>query len=287
MAVAPERSVLFPYLRIDRALRFGIWAEVAASARGIGYLSSAERRVARAFLEASPAAEEIVGIGIDAPPQQTYPRHQQDPADEMPLDDEAAGTADKTAEVDPLTGRGVPFRRRHRLYGPFALYGGRVERDNGSEEMLEYFDNYAAADNETSLVLMGVKMMKVPEERYLRLAGVLPDRERMIAYEAADVTLAPTPDDLLSQSLLESLAVGTPVLASARNDAAVEHVRRANGGLYYANREEFAEALRLLMTNTRLREKLGENGRQYVRQNHRWDAVLGRFERLMMKVRGR
>jgi len=134
---------------------------------------------------------------------------------------------------------------------------------------------------------MGVKMMKVPEERYLRLAGVLPDRERMVAYEAADVTLAPMPDDLLSQSLLESFAVGTPVLASARNDAAVEHVRRANAGLYYANREEFAEALKLLMTNTRLREKLGENGRQYVRQNHRWDAVLGRFEKLITKVRGR
>ena len=74
---------------------------------------------------------------------------------------------------------------------------------------------------------MGVKMMKVPDEPYLRLAGVLPDRERMIAYEAADVTIAPASDDLLAQPLLESLAVGTPVLASARNAAAVEHCRRA------------------------------------------------------------
>ncbi len=289
IAIAPERSVLFPHLQIDRALRFGIWAEVAASARGVGYLSASERRLALAFLQVAPAVEEVVGIGIDAPPQQAYPRHQQDPADDMPLDDEASAEAEKAAEIDPLTGRGIPFRRRHRLYGPFALYGGRVERDNGCEEMLEYFDTYAAdaGEGDTSLVLMGVKMMKVPEERYLRLAGVLPDRERMIAYEAADLTIAPTPDDLLSQSLLESFAVGTPVLACARNDAAVEHVRRANAGLYYANREEFAEALRMLMTDTRLREKLGENGRQYVRQNHRWDAVLGRFERLITKVRGR
>ena len=287
MAIAPERSVLFPHLQIDRALRFGIWAEMAASARGVGYLSASEGRLARAFLQVAPAVEEVVGIGIDTPPQQAYPRHQQDPNDEMPLDDEAGAEADKAAEIDPLVGRGVPFRRRHRLYGPFALYGGRVERDNGCEEMLEYFDTYAAADGDTSLVLMGVKMMKVPEDRYLRLAGVLPDRERMVAYEAADLTIAPTPDDLLSQSLLESFAVGTPVLASARNDAAVEHVRRANAGLYYANRDEFAEALRMLMTNTRLREKLGENGRQYVRQNHRWDAVMGRFERLITKVRGR
>jgi glycosyltransferase involved in cell wall biosynthesis len=107
----------------------------------------------------------------------------------------------------------------------------------------------------------------------------------MIAYEAADVTIAPNPADLLGLSVLESLAVGTPVLASARNEAAVEHCRRADAGLYYANRAEFVEALRMLMTNSRLRERLGENGRQYIRQNHRWDAVLGRFERLVMRVR--
>jgi glycosyltransferase involved in cell wall biosynthesis len=184
-----------------------------------------------------------------------------------------------------LAGRGIPFRRRHRLYGLFALYGGRVEPDNGCEEMLEYFDTYAAADGDTTLVLMGVKMMKVPEESYLRMPGLLPDRERMIAYEAADVTIAPNPADLLGLSVLESLAVGTPVLASARNEAAVEHCRRADAGLYYANRAEFVEALRMLMTNSRLRERLGENGRQYIRQNHRWDAVLGRFERLVMRVR--
>ena len=109
----------------------------------------------------------------------------------------------------------------------------------------------------------------------------------MIAYEAADVTLAPGSDDPLAQAVLESFAVGTPVLASARNDAAVEHCRRANGGLYYANRDEFVEALRLLMTRPKLREQLGEGGRQYVRQHYRWDAVLGRFERLVTAIRNR
>jgi glycosyltransferase involved in cell wall biosynthesis len=153
--------------------------------------------------------------------------------------------------------------------------------------MLEYFDTYASTDDETALALMGVKMMKVPDESYIRLAGVLPERERMIAYEAADITIAPSADDLVAQPLLESMAVGTPVLASSRNSAAVEHCTRANGGLYYANREEFVEALRLLMTNARLRNRLGENGRTYIRQNFRWDAVLGRFDRLVARARPR
>jgi hypothetical protein len=47
----------------------------------------------------------------------------------------------------------------------------------------------------------------------------------MVAYEAADVTIAPGSDDPLALSVLEKLAVGTPELASSRNDAAVEHCR--------------------------------------------------------------
>jgi glycosyltransferase involved in cell wall biosynthesis len=109
----------------------------------------------------------------------------------------------------------------------------------------------------------------------------------MTAYEAADVLVAPTPDDPIVQPVLESLAVGTPVLASTRSPAAVEHCVRSGGGLYYANRDEFVEALRLLTTDTRLRERLGEAGRAYVRQHFRWDAVLGRFDRLVTRLRAR
>ena len=284
-AVAPERSIVFPYLQLEPALRFEVSAEVLSSVRGVGLVSGAERRLLRSYVRATPHHEELVGIGIDPSPEQSYPRHQQDPADTV-VDEEAVAGPDDAAETESyLAGRGVPFRRRHRLYGSFALYGGRVEPDNGCEEMLEYFSTFAETDGDTSLALMGVKMMKVPEEPYIRLAGVLPERERMIAYEAADVTIAPAADDLLAQPLLESLAVGTPVLASARNAAAVEHCRRGNAGLYYANREEFVEALRLLTTNNRLRSRLGENGRSYIRQNFKWDAVLGRFDRLVARAR--
>jgi glycosyltransferase involved in cell wall biosynthesis len=65
----------------------------------------------------------------------------------------------------------------------------------------------------------------------------------------------------------------------------VEHCHRANAGLYYASREEFVEALRLMMTNARLRQKLGENGRQYIHQHYRWEAVMTRFERVAARAK--
>lgn len=286
LPIAPDRSVLFPYVQLQPALRFTLCQELLSMARGVGYVSATERRLVRSYIGAMTQADEVVGIGIDPPPQQTYPRHQQDPADDIAPDDDIATEA-PVAEETYLSTRGVPFRRRHRLYGSFALYGGRIDADNGCEEMLEYFDTYAQGDPDTSLVLLGVKMMKVPDEPYVRMAGVLPDRERMVAYEAADVTIAPASNDLIAQPLLESMAVGTAVLTSAANDAAVEHCRRANGGLYYANRDEFAEAMRVVMTNKRLRDQLGDNGRRYVQQNYRWESVLGRFDRLVGRVRPR
>jgi glycosyltransferase involved in cell wall biosynthesis len=284
LEIAPERSVLFPHLHLRQELRFDLWAEVLRSPRAIGYFSSSERRLVHSYVGIVPQFEEEIGIGVDPPPQQAYPRHQQDPADVITSEDEFAAD-DEGLDQSYLAGRGVPFRRRHRLYDNFALYGGRVEPDNGCEEMLDYFDSFAAEGaDDMRLVLMGVKMMTVPDAPYLRLAGVLPDRERMTAYEAATVTIAPGADDLLAQSLLESLAVGTPVLANAHNEAAVEHCRRANAGLYYSNRTEFVGALTVLRTPA-LRERMGENGRRYIRHHHQWDAVIGRFERLVGRVR--
>ena len=286
LPLASSRSVLFPYVQLTPALRLGLWADVLASPRAIGLVSAAERPLMRRFVRAAVSNEELVGIGIERSPQHSYPRHQQDPADDLVDDDGPA--ADAEEQESPLAGRGIPFRRRHRLYGSFALYGGRIEPDNGCQEMLDYFDSYAAANQDPlSLVLMGVKMMRVAEAPYLLQAGVLPDRERMVAYEAADVTIAPASADLLAESVLESFAVGTPVLASARNAAAVEHCSKANAGLYYENRDEFVECLTLLANNHSLREKLGNNGRRYIEEHYRWDGVVTRLERLLGRIRGR
>ena len=48
--------------------------------------------------------------------------------------------------------------------------------------------------------------------------------------------------------------------------------------------EEFVGALTELKTRA-FRERLGENGRRYIKHHHQWDAVIGRFERLVGRTR--
>src|SRR5207245_2850054 len=126
---------------------------------------------------------------------------------------------------------------------------------------------------DATLPLMGVKLMSLPEDPSVRFAGLLSDRERVQALEAATVVVCPSPYESLSLLALEALSVGTPVLVNARSAVLVEHCMRSNGGLYYAERDEFVECLKLLVRDARLRAALGQNGRDYVRRNYRWDVV--------------
>ena len=135
-------------------------------------------------------------------------------------------------------------------------------------------------------MLMGVKLMPLPDDPHVRFAGVLPDEERMHALEAATVVVVPSPHESLSLLTLEAFAVGTPVLANARAEVLVEHCRQSNAGLYYADRWEFVEALKLLMRDAELRRSMGRNGKVYVDRHYRWSTIMAKYERLLTRLRG-
>ncbi|HEX4567398.1 MAG TPA: glycosyltransferase, partial [Vicinamibacterales bacterium] len=81
------------------------------------------------------------------------------------------------------------------------------------------------------------------------------------ALEAATVVVVPSPYESLSLLALEAFAVGTPVLANARSEVLVDHCLKSNAGLYYADRDEFAESLKLLVGDQSLRAAMGRHGR--------------------------
>ncbi len=137
------------------------------------------------------------------------------------------------------------------------LYGGRIDAGKGCEELIEYFSSYVQEGGDATLALMGVKLMPLPEEPFIRFAGRLSDSERLHALEAATVVVVPSPYESLSLLALESFAVGTPILANARSEVLVDHCHKSNAGLYYADRDEFMECLKLLIADPHLRGSMG------------------------------
>lgn len=293
LKVNPARSVLVPTAHDEPAIRLGIFKEVFSLPAGIVYNTDAERRFVRSHFSLRAITEEVVGIGVDIPrttdeselaapagDEQTVPVDVlEDPEGDVVFNEESPHFRTHLAH------KGETFRRRHRLHGSFALYGGRIDAGKGCEELIEYFSGYVKDGGQGTLVLMGVKMMPIPDEPFIRFAGQLPDQERSHAVEAATVVVVPSPFESLSIIALEAFAAGTPILVNARSEVLVDHCRQSNAGLYYASREEFVECLRLLMSDERLRVDMGRNGREYVRRNYRWDIVLQKYERVFARVK--
>jgi glycosyltransferase involved in cell wall biosynthesis len=300
LEVAPKRSILVPSspaaLGSDDqpAAHLDIYRDVFSRPAAILYNTESERRFLQGDFPERPSIEEVVGVGVDIPQHNPYPRMPVPVDDEQQSDDEPQSGPSAAADDEPsarafpshLLARGAVFRRRHRLHGPLLLYGGRVDPGQGCEELLEYFIGYIEQSGDATLALVGVKLMSLPEDSHIRFAGLLmSDRERLQSLEAATVVACPSPHDGLSLDALEALSVGTPILANARNPVLVEHCVASNGGLYYADREEFIACLKLLLGDAGVRASLGRSGREYVRRNYRWETVLGKYERVLAKVR--
>jgi len=287
LSVAPSKSILVPTAHDEPAIHLGIYKEMFGLPAGVAYNTEVERRFLTTHFPIRALSEDTVGCGVDVLTSDARDR----PADdESPLA-ETDTSVRRYDDFQPLpahiTERGAMFRRRHRLHGQLALYGGRIDPGKGCEELIEYFSGYIAEGGDASLVLMGVKLMKLPDEPFIRFQGLLSERERLQALEAATVVVVPSPYESLSLLALEGFAVGTPILANARSDVLVERCVRSNAGLFYADRDEFVEALKLLMMDGQLRAAMGQNGREYVKKNYRWDVILSKYDRMIGKVRGK
>jgi glycosyltransferase involved in cell wall biosynthesis len=277
LRVAPSKSLLVPTAHDEPAIRLGIYEDVFSSAAGIVWNTEVERRFVSDRFRLRTIVEDVVGCGVDLPEGQASLASSGDASD--------APVTSREPLASHLAGAANAFRRRHRMYGSFMLYGGRIDPGKGCEELLEYFQEYVHDGGDATLMLMGVKLMPLPDDPRVRFAGTLPDEERLHALEAATVVVVPSPYESLSLLALEAFAVGTPVLANARSEVLVEHCRASHAGLYYEDRWEFVEAAKLLLRDESLRQAMGRNGKQYVNRHYRWDLILSKYERMFTRLR--
>jgi glycosyltransferase involved in cell wall biosynthesis len=282
LQVDPNRSILVPTAHDEPAIRLEIYKDMFRLPGAVAFNTEVEKNFLKSTFEIRAIAEETVGCGVDL---------MQGEGELPPGSAPGAADGDDDAEavdvVAQMRARGVAFRRRHRLYGDFLLYGGRIDAGKGCEELLEYFTSYKELGGDAALVLMGVKLMQLPEVPWVKFAGLLSERERLHALEAATVVVVPSPYESLSLLALEAMAVGTPVLCNGRSEVLVEHCRQSNAGLYYQNRDEFIECTALLLSDERLRRAMGRNGKEYVKRNYRWDVILAKYDRLIAAARSR
>jgi glycosyltransferase involved in cell wall biosynthesis len=180
------------------------------------------------------------------------------------------------------------FRGKYRIDGPYLLYAGRIDPSKGCDALFEYYrQSRKQGVHDLPLVLIGDRVMNIPSSRHIRYLGRVSEEDKVSAMSAATLVINPSPFESFSITTLEAMLCDTPVLVNGESEVLKGHVERSSAGLYYAGCGEFIEALRLLLGNRGLLERMGANGRAYVAQNYSARLIQERYLRFLETVGSR
>ncbi len=199
--------------------------------------------------------------------------------------------------LPPPPADGPTFAERFGIPGPFLLYVGRLASNKGLLDLVAAFASFARTHPEATLVLVGedggmgaavdarVRSAGL-DGRVRRLGHVDDDRVLAQAYREAEAFALPSEYEAFGLVLLESLAAGTPVIAS-RVGGIPDFIEDGRSGLLVAPRApaELASAMERLWTDRDLARRLGAYGRDAVVPRYTWDGLVDRLDAVYREVR--
>jgi glycosyltransferase involved in cell wall biosynthesis len=160
------------------------------------------------------------------------------------------------------------------------LFVGNLIPRKGLHFLIEAAQQIVKENKETTFIVVGEGPLKNNLisnskeqgvfDNFVFLGGV-PEPLLPKLYNCADVFALPSLQEGQGISLLEAQATAKPVVAfnlSAVNEVVID---KETGLLVKPDSNELAKAILDLLSNNSLREKMGQNGREYVRKNFSWD----------------
>ncbi len=251
MRAVPGKAVLVPTAERDPAIGLALFGPLFRAARAVMF-NSLEERALITGVSRRDGPGVVVGVG-SAIPDRTQPAR---------------------------------FRRKFGVKRPFAIYVGRIDANKGCAELFSFFERYAVMHPQgVDLVLVGSKVLPIPDHPRIRHVGFLSDEDKFDAIAAADLLIMPSQYESLSMVALEAWALGRPVLANGKCDVLRGQCLRSNGGLYYESFEEFVEALYTLEATGPIGAILGRNGQDFFRQHYTWPVIERKYTDMFDRLR--
>lgn len=162
------------------------------------------------------------------------------------------------------------------------LYLGRLHRSKGLDLLIDSFYELSIRMDDVILILIG------PDDRYkvelekkidsynlnnkVKILGYIPEEDKYAALSDADVFVTPSFYGF-PVTFIESLACGTPIVTSNYGDY-IDEIDGFAGIFTDYSATCFKNAMQKILTDTKLRNQLGENGKKLVQEHYNWDKII-------------
>ena len=174
------------------------------------------------------------------------------------------------------------------------LFIGRLHRQKGLDGLARSYASLSHKFKNVALLVVGPdedgtqKRMEsiLKTSSALRGAvftGMLTGKDKLAALACADLFVLPSYSEGFSMAILEALAAGLPVVISRQCN--FPEVSEHNAG-FVVERDDTAvtEAISTLLSDDQLRARMGQNGRNLVREKYTWNAVAASMAGLYRKL---
>ena len=245
LKVAPEKSILIPTAHDEPPIYYSIFNETFNLPKAILYSTTTERDFVNKRFKNDYIESDIVGLGVDI--------------------------NENAQDID--------LEKTFGIKDDYVVYIGRIDESKGCNEMFEYFLEYKKIYNSNlKLVLAGKSAMEIPRNKDIVTLGFVSEDEKVNLIRKSKLLILPSKFESLSLSTLEAMYLKVPVLLNGKCEVLKQHAILSNGGLYYENKWEFIETLNYLIGNSKIAERMGDNGRRYVNENYRWKIVMKKLK---------
>jgi len=248
--IHPKNSIMIPCLHDEGYSKMKLVKKSISEVGAIAFNSNSEKTLAQTLITNLPS-NQVIGVGVDI-------------------------------IKNPNPDR---FKQKYNL-DKFILCSARKDPGKNTPLLIEYFCKFLERNNtDLKLVLTGKGHVDIPKQFSKNILDLFLSKEELYdAFSAATIFCLPSTNESFSIVLMESWLYKIPVLVHENCTVTKEHCLASNGGLYFSSFEEFEGCVKYYLDNPSMREKIGKNGENYVRQNFSWDKIIKKYAEFFNKI---
>src|SRR3972149_873836 len=192
------------------------------------------------------------------------------------------------SEYENLPEKGK-FRKKYMLEKNemIILYLGRINKIKGIDLLFRAYEILIEKLDRCTLVIVGpddgfLSCLKKQSESMrnsdnVLFTGPLYGPDKLEAYVDADVYVLPSTYETFPMTVLEACACDTPVIMTDRCGIANVINDIAGFSVEY-DKEQLCSAIFKILTNDKLKESFGNEGKKFVKENFEWNSIIKKLE---------